>query len=80
VGLAGLGYRGEKALPALVGLAPALGLIAVVLREALVEVGLLHCPLQVQSGGAEGQTPECLPRPTLTPPPCWPRRVEYIAY
>jgi hypothetical protein len=38
VGLAGLGYRGEKALPALVRLAPALGLIAVVLSEPLVEV------------------------------------------
>jgi hypothetical protein len=38
VALAGLGYRGEKALPALVRLAAALGLIAVVLSKALVEV------------------------------------------
>jgi hypothetical protein len=37
-------------------LAPALGLIAVVLRQALVEV-LLHCPLQVQSAGRGGRDP-----------------------
>jgi hypothetical protein len=38
VALAGLGYRVEEALPALVRLAAALGLVAMVLSEALVKV------------------------------------------
>jgi hypothetical protein len=63
-----LGHRGEKALPAFVRLAPALGLIAMVLGETLVEV-LLHCPLQVQSAGRGGRDPRITSAPHAHPAP-----------